>query len=177
MKRKSVIHKLLLVAGCATLISAVDVEVGWCANNAVANVSGTVVAPIAITKDTDLQFGKFMAGPVGGSVVVVPAGTRTAGGDTVLVAGTPSTAATFTVTGETGTTYSITLPGAPILLSDGATHTMSVGTFTSTPAAAAGSLATGTESLKVGATVTVGPAQVAGVYTNTTDLNVIVNYN
>jgi len=175
MKRKSVIRKLLIMAGCATLFSAVDVGVAWCANSVSASTSGTVIAPISITKDTDLQFGKFLAGPVGGTVVVLPAGTRDFTGDTVLFAGIAPTAATFTVTGETGTTYSVTLPGSIVLTSG--SNTMTVGSFTSTPLAAAGSLAAGTESLKVGATVTVGASQAAGLYTNPAGLTVLVNYN
>ena len=56
---------------------------------------------------------------------------------------------------------------------------MSVGTFTSSPTAGvAGTLSgTGTQTFTVGATLTIATAQLAGTYTNATDLDVTVGYN
>jgi hypothetical protein len=53
---------------------------------------------------------------------------------------------------------------------------MTVGTFTSTPTAT-GLLTLGAQEILVGATLNVGANQVAGVYTNASDLSVTVAYN
>jgi hypothetical protein len=57
---------------------------------------------------------------------------------------------------------------------------MSVGTFVSNPVAGSGSgllSAGGTQEISVGATLTVGANQTAGLYTNAAGLSVTVNYN
>jgi hypothetical protein len=102
--------------------------------------------------------------------------TSTAGVTLPATAGTFN-AATFTVGGETGYTYAITLPAASFDLADGGgTNAMAVTDVVSAPANT-GTLTAGSEVISVGATLNVGAAQVAGTYTNTTDLAVTVNYN
>ena len=54
---------------------------------------------------------------------------------------------------------------------------MSVGTFTSTPIATGLLSGAGTQTVTVGATLTVGASQAAGVYTSGTPFDVTVNYN
>ncbi len=142
----------------------------------VAETSANIIGPITITKTVDLSFGNVAVSPtVAGTVVLDPTSTRTQTGGVTLPANTGTvTAAKFTVTGESGTTYSITLP-ASVLLSNGG-NTMIVNAFTSTPTPT-GSLASGTEDIFVGGTLNVAAAQVSGLYTNTSDLVVTVNYN
>jgi hypothetical protein len=53
---------------------------------------------------------------------------------------------------------------------------MIVNAFTSTPSAT-GALTLGAQTLLVGATLNVGAAQVAGLYTNAIGFDVTVNYN
>ncbi len=53
---------------------------------------------------------------------------------------------------------------------------MTVDTFTSTPSGT-GSLAGGSQTLSVGATLHVAAAQAAGTYTSATPFTVTVNYN
>jgi hypothetical protein len=144
---------------------------------ATASTSATIITPIAITKSVDMDFGSVAVSPtIAGTVLLSPAGLRTAGGGVTLpVVTLPVTAAKFTVTGLAGSTYSITLPGT-ITLSDGASHTMTVGTFTSTPTPT-GSLTGGSEDIFVGGTLNVAAGQTAGTYTNNSDLAVTVNYN
>jgi hypothetical protein len=145
---------------------------------ATASTSATIVTPIAISKTVDMDFGNVaVLGTSGGTVILTPAGTRTKTGGVTLPATTGTvSAASFTVTGATGYTYAITLPSSDITLSDGATHTMTVGTFTSNPSGT-GTLTGGTSTLTVGATLNVSAGQVAGAYTNAADLAVTVNYN
>ena len=145
-------------------------------STATASATATILTPIAITKDVDMNFGNLAASGTSGTVVLTPAGGRSAtGGVTLLPAGT-ITAASFTVTGIAGTTYSIALPASATINSG--VNTMTVDFFNSTPTVlAGGTLTGGTETLLVGATLNVGVAQVAGVYTTATDFDVTVNYN
>lgn len=144
--------------------------------SASASASATIVAPIAIAKTVDMNFGNVAVSPtVAGTVIMTPAGARSITGGVTLPATTGTvTAASFTVTGTPGYTYSITLPGATTI-TDG-TNTMGVGTWTSSPTPT-GTLTGGTETLTVGATLTVAAAQPAGVYTSATACTVTVNYN
>jgi hypothetical protein len=144
--------------------------------SATASATATIVAPIAITKTVDMNFGNVAASVAAGTVVLTPAGTRSATGGVTLPAtvGTVS-AASFTVTGTAGYTYSITLPGAPTTITSGGNN-MTVDTFTSNPTPT-GTLTGGTSTLTVGATLNVGASQAAGVYVSGTPFTVTVNYN
>lgn len=142
--------------------------------NTTATATAVIVAPIAITRTADMNFGNIIADTDGGTVVLVPAGTRTLNGLTSpSIAGTVS-AASFTVTGFDGATYSISLPANHTISSGG--NNMVVDTFTSNPSGT-GTLTGGTQTLNVGATLNVGSAQPAGTYTNATGFTVTVNYN
>lgn len=162
--------KLALVSAFA--IGGVAVGVNGHAASATGNATATVIAPIAIANTADLAFGKFAAS-TGGTVVMSPAGTRTATGAVVLSTVTPGTAASFNVTGDNNATYAITLPGTASITSG--VNTMSVGTFTSTPSATGTLSAAGAQTVTVGGTLTVASAQVAGAYTGT--FSVTVEYN
>jgi hypothetical protein len=132
---------------------------------ATASSTATIVTPIAIAHVTDMNFGNVTVSTlVAGTVVLAPAGTRTSTGNITLPAinGTIS-AASFTVTGVTGSAYSITLPTTDLTLTSGS-NTMIVNAFTSTPSAT-GTLAAGTQTLNVGATLNVKAAQAVGIYT------------
>jgi len=167
--------KLTLLVSLVALFSIASVTVN-AQVSATATTSATIITPIAISKSIDMNFGNVAVSPtLAGTVVLDPASARTKTGGVTLpvITGTVS-AAKFTVAGESGTTYAITLP-ASVLLSNGA-NTMTVNNFTSTPTAT-GSLASGTEDIFVGGTLNVAAAQVSGLYTNATDLVVTVNYN
>lgn len=142
-----------------------------------ASTSATIITPIAITKTTDMNFGTIAVSASGGTVVLAVDNNRTTTGGVTLpnIAGTV-TAAKFHVTGLEGSTYSISLPGAPITLVDGASHSMAVGTFVSTPTPT-GLLGGSGQDINVGATISVAAGQTAGLYTNASDLAVTVNYN
>lgn len=144
---------------------------------ATAIATATIVTPIAISKTQDMNFGNISAG-TGGTVTLATDGTRTKSGNVVLPAiGAGSTAAKFTVTGTDTYTYSISLPGTITLTNTtDNTKTMSIGTFISTPTTT-GVLGTAGQELLVGAMLTVVGGQTPGLYTNTTDLTVTVNYN
>lgn len=138
-----------------------------------ANASASIVAAMTLTKTTDLNFGSIIPS-TGGTIQVAPNGTRTVTSGAASLFGGTVTAATFTVGGTGNSTYAITLPGSHTISSGG--NNMTVATFTSNPSGT-GTLAAGTQTLTVGATLTVGNAQPTGVYTSVTGFDVTVNYN
>lgn len=142
--------------------------------------AGSLMAqvPISISKNTDMNFGTIAVSSGGGTVVLPASGSRTPSGGVMLPSFTGTvTAAQFTVTGEPGYTYAITLPADFTLYESGVgPASMVVNAFTSTPSAT-GTLTAGTETVLVGATLNVVASQAAGSYTNATGFEVIVNYN
>ena len=138
-----------------------------------AQASATIITPIDITKSVDLAFGNIIASGTAGTVTVDLADGRTytGGADFPTVSGTVSSAE-FTVTGFTGSVYSITLPADNAIKLSGAGDDMNLTGFNHN---ATEVLTTGTETFQVGATLNVNADQLAGEYTNTFD--VIVNYN
>lgn len=164
---------LLTFAACIALSLQAQAQ-----ESATATVTATIVAPIAIEKDVDMNFGNVaVQSTTGGTVILSPAGVRTTTGGVTLPATVGDvSAAAFTVTGATGYTYSITLPTAPLTITNTDGGTMTVTAFTSTPAGT-GALTTGTQTLTVGATLNVSAAQAPGVYVSATPFAVTVNYN
>ncbi|MBK7031664.1 MAG: DUF4402 domain-containing protein [Bacteroidales bacterium] len=143
---------------------------------ATASTTATIITPIAITKDVDMNFGNIAVSPtLGGTVVLPTAGAHTHRWLPSQLSNGTVTPASFTVTGEGNSTYSITLPSSAITLT-GPSGTMTVGTFVSTPSNT-GALSGGTQEIKVGATLNVSASQAAGTYTNASGLFVTVNYN
>ena len=146
---------------------------------ATASASATIITPITIVKNVDMNFGNVaVSASLAGTVVLAPAGTRTTGGAGGVTL--PSTTGTvagadFTVSGQGSYTYAITLPSSATL-SNG-TNTMTVNAFTSVPSVTGTLTSGGTQDLKVGATLNVSAAQAAGLYTNATGVPVTVNYN
>ena len=171
-KRLVLLGGAMGVATLPSVASAADAT-------ATAGIEATVVQPIAIAKNTDLNFGSFAAdNDASGTVVVSTADGRTFTGGTSAVssgAGTVSSAS-FSVTGEGTSTFSITLPTTVTLTHTNLTDTMSVGTFASNPSGT-GTLSAGAATVKVGATLSVAAGQAAGVYANASGLPVTVAYN
>jgi hypothetical protein len=144
--------------------------------SATANASATIVGPIAIARTAHMNFGNVAVNATPGTVQLDPDATRTPGGGVTLPATTGTVSpAIFTVSGADGYSYAITLPGAALTITDG-TNNMTVSGFTSTPSGT-GSLAGGSQELRVGATLNVGASQVAGTYTSAAPFTVTVNYN
>ena len=146
---------------------------------ATASASATIITPITIVKNTDMNFGNVaVSATLAGTVVLDPAGTRAAGGagGVTLPATIGSVAAaSFTVSGQANYTYAITLPGAQTISSGG--NVMTVDNFSSVPSATGNLGGTGSQTLTVGATLNVNAGQAAGTYSNATGVPVTVNYN
>lgn len=165
--------KLARAASLAALSCAIGG--GAQAAQATASASGTVVAPIAISSTANLVFGTFAPG-AGGTVTVSTSGVRQASGPILMTAATPS-AARFNISGEPGTSYSITHSGTAVLTNSigAGAETMTLTKFSdlsganaTSGSALAGTLdGAGNQSLYVGGTLAVGAAQVPGVYIGT----------
>lgn len=142
-----------------------------------AAASATIVSPIAIAQAADMNFGNIAVSATGGTVVLSPAGVRTITGGVTLPATTGTvSAASFNVTGTGSYTYAITLPSGSITITNPASVTMSVGSFTSTPSGTGALDGAGTQTLTVGATLTVAAGQASGLYDGGS-FDVTVNYN
>ena len=171
--RKIILSVLAIVMVAGFLSKAVAQTTA----TASATATATIIAPIAISKTgTDMNFGNVIKGA--GTIIVAPAGTRS--GTAALLPGTQAgtvTAAVFTVSGEGSNTYAITLPSTDYTITRASgSETMIVNAFTSSPSSA-GTLSSGSQELRVGATLNVSSGQVSGVYTNATGFNVTVAYN
>ena len=138
-----------------------------------ANASVTVVEGLSIETEEDLDFGEVVASGTAGTVVMTPAGRRTATGGTRLGDHHDASAAVFEVEGERRATVSITLPGS-ITLESGP-NSLTVGEFTSSPGGSTMLNGAGKETIKVGATLHVGAHQAPGHYVGS--LNVTVVYD
>lgn len=146
---------------------------------ATATATATIVSPITIVRVNDMNFGNVVTSAATGTVVLTPASTRSTTGGASILAAQPGTvtAASFTVGGTAGFTYSISLPASVSIDDAGPGVAMIVDNFTSTPTPTGTIGAGGTETLSVGATLNVGASQVGGVYTSAAPFTVTVNYN
>jgi len=144
---------------------------------ATATAAATIVAPIGITKVTDMNFGNVATNGQVGTVVLSPESGRTSTGGVTLPADNGTvTAASFEVEGSSLYTYAITLP-ASVTISDGG-NSMIVNTFTSNPSSTGVLDATsGTQIVNVGATLNLAAGQAAGEYISDVPFAVTVNYN
>lgn len=146
----------------------------WVASGCAWAVSSVAWAAIGISDAQGLAFGKFVAGS-GGTVTVSPAGVRSFSGGVVLVPSGPGAAAQFVVTGDPGLSYSISLPGDGMVSLTSGSNTMAVNDFTSSPTLVGVIGPGGSQTLLVGAKLSVGGNQAHGSYSGT--FSVTVNYN
>ncbi len=133
-----------------------------------------IVSPIEITKESDLLFGNMASGPAAGEVIIGVDGSRSvSGGVTLIQAGNNHQAAMFVVTGHPDATFSIVLPVSITLEYNG--ETMNVYQFVCDQGSSSQLSTNGDATLSVGATIQVGAAQAAGLYTGTFDVTVAYN--
>ena len=171
--------KLIALFAAIVLVSGLTSTVKAQAT-ATANAAGsaTIITPLSITKTIDMNFGNVAVSAItAGTVVLTPAGVRsTTGGVTLPATAGTIAAASFTVNGLGTSAFTVSLPTTNFILSDVASHTMTVNAFTSTPTGST-ALVGGTKTITVGATLNVSAAQAANLYTNATGFAVTVCYN
>lgn len=132
------------------------------------NAAARIIAPITLTAGNTLNFGT--AYNTGGTVIIGTDGSRT-GTCAVSAAAPLHSAGTFTVAGSAALTYTTTVPGAPVVITNG-TDNMNITAFGHN---ATGTIVAGGETFSVGATLTVPAGTSSGSYTGT--YNVTVAYN
>lgn len=148
-----------------------------------ASATGHIIAEIipvfSATETSQMNFGRFSPGPQGGEIILSPQGTISVLGS--IYAGTGfHNAASFYVSGDNDSAFSITLPAEPILLTNMAnSKTMRVEQWVSNPSAGIGTgmLKNGFQVVNVGATLKVGTLNdnPVGVYTGT--YNITFDFN
>ena len=131
--------------------------------------SANILQPIGVSKVADISFGEvYSDGTLAGTVTLDFTGGRTFGGGAAAGTATGSSGE-FTVTGEAGSTYALTIPANVALTGPGTDMNVALTNNS------AGDLATGSETFQIGGDLAVGIAQTAGAYSATFD--VTVNYN
>jgi hypothetical protein len=138
------------------------------AATATADARARILAPITVTKNTDLDFGTIVVGTTAGTATVSTAGARTCTAALVCTGGTVS-AANFSVSGTSGAVVTVATP-ASVSLASGANN-MSASL---TSSAATVTLTGGTGTFNVGGVLSVGASQAAGNYVGT--FTVTVDY-
>ena len=142
--------------------------------------SATIVQPITLTKNSDLAFGSVVKPTSGTNTVTINettgARTKTGAGDAALATSTTSRAA-FSVGGEGGQTFSITVPSTATMTRSGGSETLTVNLVkTGTSGTLSGSIGSaGTASFGVGGNFDVDSTTVSGAYSGS--FNTTVAYN
>jgi hypothetical protein len=152
-------------------------------SSADATARATIVAPIALQKTADLEFGNISASTGAGTITIVPQAipVRNPGGNltSVLSIGGTVSAACFKVTGTLLQTYVVTMPNSVELIhTDGVTKMTATDFKSSLDATENVGVVTVGElsNVYVGATLQVGASQKAGLYESAA-FGVSVNYN
>jgi len=127
-------------------------------------------APTAISTTQDLHFGKFVGGSgTAGTLTIAPSGVRSSTGG-VLPLTSGFSPAGFTITGNSGKSYTLTLP-ASFTISSGA-NVMTVSAVTASIPLAGALPASGTLAFTVGGTLTVVSTQLNKSYSGNLDVTV-----
>jgi hypothetical protein len=136
--------------------------------------SVTIIQPIGILNTANMNFANVDARSRG-AIILSPDNSRISQGGVELTDGNTVSAATFEVTGQAGYTYSITLPNSEHVLTNGIDDII-IRDFTSS-LKDEGSLDSGSQTLRIGASLDINPNQAPGNYTSPAGFNVCVNYN
>lgn len=147
--------------------------------SATGHIIAEVIPVFSATETSQMNFGRFAPGPLGGEIILTPQGSVSVLGSVYKGPGAHH-AASFNVQGDAGATFSITLPSDPVVLSHMAdAKTMIVDDWVSVPSPGTGTgmLQNGFQVVYVGATLKVGnlhdnPVGIyTGTYTITFDFN------
>jgi len=156
-----VFPRLLLIAGVLGM-NAAQAGTG--------SMFASVITPLALTESSTLEFGQLQSSGAPGTVVIDDADGRTASGGASLEGGTFGSA-TWSVSGEPSTAYTISLPDSDVVLSSGA-DAMTVNGFTDSHGGSSATDAAGSDSFNVGAILNVGANQPDGAYSGTYDVTI-----
>lgn len=167
MKTKNI----LLAAALAAFVAAPSIA------NAASDTSSAdavIIAPVSVTKASDLQFGTLGTTGTAGAVLISEAGVRTNPDTNVsLLAGTTATQASFTVAGANNAAVTVTVPTTATLT--GSVSGTMIATLSSTESGVGTLDGSGAKTVDVAASLAVGATQAAGTYATTFDVTVIYN--
>jgi len=145
--------------------------------DATASATATLVTPLSISVVTNMNFGTVASSATAGTVVITSGDVVTAtDGATLIAGGAARKAAEFEVTGAVSSSFSVSCPTSIILSSGGNNLTVNA-IAPDCGANATLSADLGKKTIKVGGTLVLPAGSLAGIYTNTTDLKVTVDYN
>lgn len=144
---------------------------GVLAETATFDATATILEALTVTNNTNLNFASIVPDAAPGTVAVDVAGERTCAANLTCTGATE--AADFTVVGTANSTYTVSLPADANIVSGA--NTMLVNNFVSSLVGETGTLAGGTDTFQLGATLNVGANQATGTYSGTFD--VTVEYN
>ena len=126
--------------------------------SATGDIFAEIIPVFSASETSQMNFGRFSPGPQGGEIILSPDSYVSVLGSVFTGAGLQR-AASFYVSGDVDAIYSISLPDAPVLITNTrSAQTMRVGNWLSTPAKGIGTgvLHNGSQMVYVGATLKVG---------------------
>lgn len=147
-------------------------------SGATATAAATVYRPIAISNPTSLVFGTVVRPRTGSGSVAINASTaaRTVSGGIAALSTPAVSRASFTVTGEGGQAFSVSMPSTLTMTTSGGSLTVSLTTTASGSQVLSSSLGSaGSYSFGVGGSLPVSSTTRTGSYTGS--FAVTVNYN
>lgn len=135
--------------------------------------AATTSTAFTISKNDDLKFGSIGLGASSGSVIIAPDGTVTATNMyPVLSSSENRHAASFTVSGSSGQTFTVMFPSEVILNISAGEGTMTLSAFTSSLTNDTGTCdSNGACTFTVGATLTISAGQSGGDYSGSFSVN------
>jgi hypothetical protein len=128
------------------------------AASATGHITAEIIPVFTASETSQMNFGKFSPGPQGGQLILSPQGSVSVLGS-VYAANSLHNAASFYLTGHDGSTYNISLPATPVVLTHtGTGKTMLADNWTSSPSPGIGTgiLRDGFQVVYVGATLRIG---------------------
>lgn len=159
------------------LLLAVGLK-GWSQSSITGQAYAEVIAALSAYENNQLNFGRFSPEVGGGQIILTPDGSRSVQGSVILGGGTAQSGQ-FIITGQPDATFSIQLPSGPALLVNSSNNKMTIDNWVSDPPAGTGTgtLNGGTETVSIGATLTVGSFEdnPVGIYTGTYSLTFAYN--
>lgn len=161
-----------------TLLLLVFAIKGWSQASVNGQAYAEVIAALSAYENNQMNFGKFSPEVGGGQIVLTPDGIRSAQGSVALGGGIAQ-AGKFIITGQPDATFTIQLPVGPAILINSSNNSMTIDNWVSDPPAGTGTgtLNGGTETVSIGATLSVGSFEdnPVGIYTGTYSLTFAYN--
>jgi hypothetical protein len=146
--------------------------------SAYAQVSASVIIPIAATETSQLNFGRFYPGTSGGTISISPDGYVMTS-STVVADASPRSPGSFLVSGQGDATYAIDFQEGSATLINSESKTMEVSDWVTIPETSDScmKLAGGSQTVMVGATLKVGSLDEnpKGIYTGSYQITFAYN--